>query len=331
MKIAKLSGCPRYGASPPGTATRSPAAAAAERGQAGVAPDEPGERGGEARGDPERHRRGDRGAAHEPEEGHLDEGGERHPVRRSTRSAAHPPRGARRRRRRSSRCSRARSRGPPRATTPRSRSSRRRDSRRLRRRVAEAARATKAIANSRTGIAMSAQDSRGVPLDREVRMGHRRVPERVGRVGSGAVRTGRWGYPAGFATDVSLTTVTSQDGERDASLRAAEEIQSVPRPSLTIVLPAYNEAARIEPALAELLGLPPPRRATARRWAIVGRARSLGRPRRRRWLDRRDRGDRRGAARGCRRTRRGASAPGAARSPQGQGWCGRRRHPRGDR
>jgi dolichyl-phosphate beta-glucosyltransferase len=48
--------------------------------------------------------------------------------------------------------------------------------------------------------------------------------------------------------------VTSQDGERGASPRAAEEIQSVPRPSVTIVLPAYNEASRIEPALAELLG-----------------------------------------------------------------------------
>jgi glycosyltransferase involved in cell wall biosynthesis len=49
--------------------------------------------------------------------------------------------------------------------------------------------------------------------------------------------------------------VTSQDDPRHLSSRAPDDITTgAPRPSVTIVLPAYNEALRIEPALAELLG-----------------------------------------------------------------------------
>ena len=49
MKIAKLSGCPRYGASPPGTRHEEARSSRLPARQAGVAPDEPGERCGQPR------------------------------------------------------------------------------------------------------------------------------------------------------------------------------------------------------------------------------------------------------------------------------------------
>ena len=87
-------------------------------------------------------------------------------------------------------------------------------------------------------------------------MGHSRGRWWGRGVGCGGLAMGRTGHPLASAgpSTLALTMSASSSHTAGTAREASAMTFTPPRPSVTIVLPAYNEAHRIGPALDELFG-----------------------------------------------------------------------------